>query len=668
MTPEVDDEFLWLEEIDAPDVNAWIDERNAATFATLASGEAFEHMRGQIRAVLDDERRIPYPTVRGAYLYDLWTDADHPRGLWRRTTWESYRSAEPDWDVLLDVDELGRVEGVNWVWGGVADLAPYDRFLVKLSRGGSDAAVVREFDVPTRQFVPGFELPEAKTGVVWLDRDTVFVMTDVGPGSLTASGYARVVKLWRRGTDLSEAETVFEGQTDDVIVNASVSRVPGHERAFVHRWIDFMRRESWQRRDDATLVPVPLPDDATWDTHGEWLAVLLRTEWLGYPAGTLLVTRFESFMAGDRTFQVLFAPTPTSALTSWSWTLDHLIVDTMTDVQNALDLWTPGDPWTRTPLVGAEPGMATHVHDTSPDDNDDYLVVSNGYLQPAVLEHGIAPGVAKEALKEAPAFFPTDGMSVRQLFATSADGTRVPYSVVGPLDDSPRPALLSGYGGFRVPLLPGYDGALGRSWLNRGGIFVEANIRGGGEYGPDWHEAARREGRPRAYEDFAAVAADLVARGITTVAQLGARGRSNGGLLMGVMLTRYPELFGALWIGVPLLDMRRYHKLLAGASWMNEYGNPDVEDDWEFIRAYSPYQNVRAGMAYPPVVITTSTRDDRVHPGHARKMAARLLKLGYDVTYYENREGGHAGAADHEQEAFVSALATEFLWRHLAVA
>jgi prolyl oligopeptidase len=664
VTPETDDAFLWLEDIDSPQVNAWIDDRNAETAAKLED-DRFERVRDQVRAVLDDERRIPYPNVRGAYLYDLWTDAEHPRGLWRRTTWESYRSAEPEWDTLIDIDALGKAEGVNWVWGGVADLAPYERFLVKLSRGGSDATVLREYDVETRTFVDGFTLPEAKTGVVWLDRDTVFVMTDFGPESLTDSGYARIVKLWKRGTDISEAATVFEGQKEDVVVSVTASRVPGFERAFVHRWFDFISRESWERRDDGTLVAVDLPPDATWETHGEWLIVLLRQDWLGHSAGSLLVTRYESFMDGGRTFEVLFEPSPNSALSGWSWTQHHLIVDVMTDVQNRLDVWRPGSPWLSAPLVAAQPGMSTHVVDTSPDDNDEYLIASDGYLQPAVLRHGRSPAHADEVLKEAPAFFDTAGLSVRQLFATSDDGTQIPYSVVGPDDGVPRPTMMFGYGGFRVPLLPDYDGAVGPSWLDRGGIFVEANIRGGGEYGPAWHEVARREGRHLAYEDFAAVARDLVARGITTVPQLGAKGRSNGGLLMGVMLTRYPELFGALWIGVPLLDMRRFHKLLAGASWMNEYGNPDVAEDWDFISKYSPYQNVRAGMAYPPVLITTSTRDDRVHPGHARKMMARLMDLGYDVTYYENREGGHAGAADHEQEAFVTALATEFLWRHL---
>jgi prolyl oligopeptidase len=661
-----DDEFRWLEQIDSPEATAWIDARNAEALALLG-GEPFEHRRTQIREILDDGRRIPYPAVRGAYLYDFWTDAEHPRGLWRRTTWESYRDAEPDWDVLIDLDALGAAEGENWVWGGVADLPPrFDRFLVKMSRGGSDAVVVREYEVETREFVTGgYALPEAKSGVTWADSDSVFVMTDFGPGTTTTSGYARLVKLWRRGTDLSAAETVFEGLAEDVVVGVITDRMPGFERVFLYRWLDFIRRETWLRREDGALEMVPVPEDATWSTHGEWLVVQPRMEWLGHPAGTLLAIAFQSFMDGDLAFEVLFTPSPYSALQGWWWTRHHLILDVMTDVRNHLEVLTPGRTWHRASLAAPETGVTTAIVDTNPDENDDYLVASTGYLRPATLRHGCIPEGGEEVLKTAPSFFDADGMTVEQFFATSEDGTKVPYFVVGRIDGTPRPTLMTGYGGFRVSRLPDYDGVIGRTWLERGGVFVEASIRGGGEYGPTWHEAARRDGRPKAYEDFAAIAADLVERGITTRERLGAKGRSNGGLLMGVMLTRYPQLFGAIWAGVPLMDMQRYHRMLAGASWMGEYGDPDLPEDWAFLGAYSPYHHVRADAAYPPILITTSTRDDRVHPGHARKMAARLLAHGHDVTYYENREGGHAGAADHEQEAFVAALASEFLWRRL---
>jgi prolyl oligopeptidase len=664
------DEFLWLEEVESPEAYQWVDERNAEALAALAGGVRFAQLREEIRGVLDDDRRIPYPRVRGEYLYDFWQDAEHPRGLWRRTTWAGYRAAEPDWDVLIDVDALGAAEGETWVWGGAYDLPPaYERFLISLSRGGSDAHVMREFDIAARAFVDladgGYALPEAKSGIEWIDRDRVFVATDFGPGSLTSSGYPRIVKLWQRGTPLDEAEPVFEGRESDVVVGASFDPTPGYERAFVVRWLDNIRRDSWLRADDGQLIPVPVPDDADWSVHREWTVIVPRTEWAGHPPGTMLAIRFDALMAGGRDFTVLFAPTANSALVSWDWTRDHLLLDVMTDVRNRLEVLTPGDDgWARAPLpVGPDDGTP-EVVDTNPLVDNEYLVTSNGFLQPAVLSHGRIGGDA-EVLKEAPAFFDSAAMTVRQLFATSDDGTKVPYFLVGQEREGPAPTLLWGYGGFRHSILPAYDGVTGRVWLVRGGLYAVANIRGGGEYGPEWHQAARREKRHKAYEDFAAIAADLVNRGVTTPALLGAEGRSNGGLLMGVMLTRYPHLFGAIVASVPLMDMRRFHKMLAGASWMGEYGDPDNPDDWAFIREYSPYHNVRRDTAYPPVLITTSTRDDRVHPGHARKMAAWLRACGHDVTYYENREGGHAGAADHEQEAFMTALATEFLWRRL---
>ncbi|HEX5594585.1 MAG TPA: prolyl oligopeptidase family serine peptidase, partial [Micromonosporaceae bacterium] len=362
---------------------------------------------------------------------------------------------------------------------------------------------------------------------------------------------------------------------------------------------------------------------------------------------------------------VLFEPDDHTALHAWNWTRNHLILTLLHDVKTRLEVFTPDDGgWRRAPLPDVPELDHSEIVDTDPDHSDAYLLSSEGFLQPQTLRRGEVGG-AVETLKTAPAFFDADGLTVRQFFATSADGTRVPYFVVGDPAAGPAPTLLNGYGGFEISRTPVYRGVIGRGWLARGGTYVLANIRGGGEYGPRWHQAALRERRPRAYEDFAAVAADLVARGITTPDLLGAMGGSNGGLLMGVMLTRYPELFGAIVVQVPLLDMRRYHRLLAGASWMAEYGDPDQPDDWAFLRQYSPYQNVRAGQPYPPVLLTTSTRDDRVHPGHARKMAARLRKYGYDVTYYENVEGGHAGAADNEQHAFMWALELEFLWRQL---
>ncbi|BCL15127.1 prolyl oligopeptidase family serine peptidase [Micromonospora sagamiensis] len=670
---EGDDPYLWLEDLDGGDAARWVRDRNTETVAALTDGETFAGLLAAIRQVFDSDERISYPAWRGdGFYYDFWRDAAHPRGLWRRTTAEQYRRPEPEWDVLLDVNELAAREGENWVWSGAHCLRPgHQRVLISLSRGGADAAVVREFDLHRRSFVEdGFRVPEAKSHVHWIDQDHVFVATDFGPGSLTTSGHPRIVKRWRRGTALSEAEVVYEGQPDDIEVYASHDPTPGFARDFVVRYLDFYRTENHLLTAAGELVRIPVPADARWDVHREWLVIRLRSPWtldgVTHPAGALLATRFDAFLAGARDMTVLFRPDPRTALSHHSWTRNHLILATTVDVRSQLEVLTPGDPeWQRAPLVGVPEDDHSFVVDTDPDRSDAYLLASQGFLRPATLRLGQVGGPV-ETLKREPAFFDADGMAVRQFFATSADGTRVPYFVVGDPRATGVPALLTGYGGYEVSQTPHYSGAIGRAWLTRGGTYVVANIRGGGEYGPEWHRAALREKRPRAFEDFAAVAADLVTRGITTPERLGIEGGSNGGLLMGVMLTRYPELFGAVVAHVPLFDMRRYHRLLAGASWMAEYGDPDREADWAFLREYSPYHNVRPGRPYPPLLLVTSTRDDRVHPGHARKMAARLREHGYDVSYYENVEGGHGAAANNEQRAFVWALTLEFLWQRLA--
>ncbi|TNH30205.1 S9 family peptidase [Micromonospora orduensis] len=666
---EGDDPYLWLEDLDGADAVGWVRDRNAETTAALTGGEAFAGLRAEIRQVLDAEDRIPYPGWRGDHLYyDFWKDASRPRGVWRRTTLDEYRRPEPEWDMLLDVDALAAEEGENWVWSGVTVLRPgYERCLISLSRGGADAVVVREFDLLRRAFVEdGFTLPEAKTRVCWIDADNIYVGTDFGPGSLTSSGYPRVAKRWRRGTPLSAADTVHEGRPEDVAVFASHDPTPGFERDFVVRSLDFYRTQSYLLAGAGELTRIEVPEDAWWDVHREWLLIRLRSPWpvggVTHPAGVLLATRFEAFLAGQRELAVLFRPDARTALSSYVWTRNHLILATLVDVRSRLEVLTPGETgWRREPLAGVPDFDHSRIVETDPDHDDAYLLTSEGFLQPATLRLGQVCGTV-ETLKREPAFFDADGLAVRQFFATSADGTRVPYFVVGDPAAPGGPTLLTGYGGYEVSLTPHYSGIIGQGWLARGGSYVVANIRGGGEYGPEWHRAALRENRPRAYEDFAAVAADLVTRGITTPERFGIEGGSNGGLLTGVMLTRYPKLFGAVVAHVPVLDMRRYHRLLAGASWMAEYGDPDDPADWAYLREYSPYHKIRGGRPYPPVLLVTSTRDDRVHPAHARKMAARLREHGHDVAYYENVEGGHGAAANNEQRAFVWALTLELLW------
>ncbi|OBA85878.1 prolyl oligopeptidase [Mycolicibacterium elephantis] len=662
-----DDPYLWLEDITGEEALDWVRKHNEPTLAKFG-GERFEQMRAEALEVLDTDARIPYVRRRGEYLYNFWRDADNPRGLWRRTTLESYRTEEPEWDVLIDVDAIASAEDENWVWAGADVIEPdYHLALVQLSRGGSDAAVVREFDMATRQFVSGgFELPEAKTQITWADENTVLLGTDFGEGSLTESGYPRLVKRWRRGQPLAEAETVFSGAVDDVIVAAAVDRTPGFERTMISRAIDFFNDEVYELRGEE-LIRIDAPTDATVSVHRDWLLIELRTDWYTgtaqYAAGSLLAADYDEFLAGTAELVVVFEPDEHTCLNQYAWTRDKLVMLTLADVASRVEIVTPGT-WHAEPV----PGLPDNTHTvivTTDDLGDEVFLDSSGFDTPSRLLHGPAGGELTE-IKRAPSFFDAADLVVTQHFAESDDGTAIPYFVVGHRHvDATGPTLLSGYGGFEVANTPSYSGVLGRLWLARGGTYVLANIRGGGEYGPRWHTQAMRENRYLVYQDFAAVARDLVARGITTVEQLGAQGGSNGGLLMGVMLTQYPELFGALVCSVPLLDMRRFHLLLAGASWVAEYGDPDDPADWEFISKYSPYQNISADRRYPPVLITTSTRDDRVHPGHARKMTAALEAAGHPVHYYENIEGGHAGAADNAQIAFRAALIYEFLWSTL---
>ncbi len=661
------DPFLWLEDISGEDALAWVRRHNEPTLTELG-GDRFEQLRAEALAVLDTDARIPYVRRRGEYLYNFWRDAANPRGLWRRTTLDSYRTESPDWDVIIDVDDLSRQDGESWVWAGADVLMPdYTLALISLSRGGSDAAIVREFDLTTRRFVSGgFELPEAKSNITWQDEDTVLVGTDFGEGSLTDSGYPRMVKRWHRGRPLETAEAVFTGAPSDVAVVAGVDRTPGFERTRIHRAVDFFSDEVYELRG-AELVRIDAPTDADVSVHRNWLLIELRTDWyLGdaqYVAGSLLAADYDDFLSGTADIAVVFTPDEHTCLHQYAWTRDRLVVVTLADVASRVEVVTPGT-WEREP-VGGLPENTNTVIIAADHLGDEVFLDSSGFDAPSRLLRGPAGGALSE-IKRAPSFFDAAGLDVVQHFATSADGTSIPYFVVGRgTDSAPGPTLLGGYGGFEVARTPGYDGVLGRLWLSRGGTYVLANIRGGGEYGPRWHTQAMREGRHLVAEDFAAVARDLVDRGITTVEQLGAQGGSNGGLLMGIMLTQYPELFGALVCSVPLLDMRRFHLLLAGASWVAEYGDPDNPDDWEFISKYSPYQNISGGRRYPPVLITTSTRDDRVHPGHARKMTAALEAAGHRVHYYENIEGGHAGAADNAQTAFRAALIYEFLHRTL---
>jgi prolyl oligopeptidase len=669
-----DDPYVWLEDVTGEKAIDWVKARNAKSQAVMEADPRFNELREDLLAILDSDARIPFVSKQGDFYYNFWRDKKNERGLWRRTTLDQYKQKDPKWEVILDLDALGKAEKENWVWKGASLLRPdYQRALVTLSRGGADADVTREFDMVTRQFVTdGFTRPEAKGSMNWIDRDHVFVMTDFGPGSMTESGYPRVAKKWKRGTSLESAELIYEGKPDDMSIGAMHDDSPGFERNMVSRTLAFYNDELYLLDSNNKLVKIDAPNSANKSIFHDYLAFELREPWtLGdktYTAGSLLMTKLDDFLKGDRNLEVVFEPSDTTALSSFGFTKDYAFINVLEDVKNRIYVLKPTqEGWKRELLKGAPSFGTVNITAVDSDESNDYFMTSTDYLNPTTLSMGTI-GSEPTPLKKSPEFFDASGSTISQHFAKSKDGTSVPYFMVGPKDlklDGSHPTLLYGYGGFEISLQPGYSPAVGRAWVSQGGVYVVANIRGGGEYGPRWHQAALKQNRLKAYEDFAAVAEDLYARKVSRPEKLGIQGGSNGGLLVGNMVTLYPGLFQAAVCQVPLLDMQRYNKLLAGASWMAEYGNPDDPAQWSFIKNFSPYHNVQAGKKYANVLFTTSTRDDRVHPGHARKMMAKMEQQGHSVLYYENIEGGHGGAANNRQSAFMQALAYTYLRQQL---
>ena len=675
------DPYLWLEEVQGDKALAWVRERNAVSTALLQAQPLFADNRAKVLDVLNNRDQIPRVTRRGDYLYNFWRDAKNPRGLWRRTHLEEYRKVQPKWDVLIDLDALGKAENENWVWGGSDCLAPdYNRCLISVSRGGADAKVTREFDIAKREFVKdGFYLPEAKSQLDWVDINTVYVGTDFGPGSMTRSGYARIIKRWKRGTPISEAQFVYEAKESDVAAFATVDKTPNFERTVFGRSADFYNTEI-NVLVDGKLVKIDKPSDASLSWQREWAFLLLKSDFKlaerTYKSGSLLAIKFDALMRGERSFELLFEPTATRSLSRSgpTTTRDFLLLNILDNVSGRIEeLQYLGGKWQRREVKAPSPGAlgAVGMHDPFVKDDplaNHYSMSYLDFLTPASMYLSKAGSDERELLKRNPTFFDSTGMRAEQRFATSKDGTQVPYFVVYPKGvktDGTNPTVLYGYGGFQISMTPFYSGGWGTTWLQRGGVFVVANIRGGGEFGPTWHQSAIKQNKQKSYDDFAAVAEDLIKAGITKPQHLGIMGGSNGGLLVGAVMVQRPELFGAVVCSVPLLDMQRYHKLLAGNSWMAEYGNPEKADEWAYISQYSPYHNVKKGVKYPKVLFATSTRDDRVHPGHARKMAARMLEQGHDVLYFENIEGGHGGASNNEQRANLVALENTFLWVNL---
>ncbi|MBL8307215.1 MAG: S9 family peptidase, partial [Rubrivivax sp.] len=601
----------------------------------------FEPLRRSLQQTLESRERIPAVEQQGPHLLNFWRDASHPRGLWRRTTPAEFRKDQPAWETLLDLDAIAAAEKENWVWKGARCLAPEtpgaarSRCLVSLSRGGADATVVREFDLEAKRFVPGgFALPnEAKHNVEWRDIDSLWVGTDTGAGSLTTSGYPRTVRLWKRGTPLASAPVLFEAQPTDVWASATTERSGARRHDWVLRTLGFWNVERYLLRGEQ-LLRVQVPNDATTSVFGDWLLVRTRTPWASggrtWPGGALLATPMEAFLKGERRFEVLYEPTPRSALSNVREARGALVLTELDNVRPRVwELTHDGQAWQRRRVALPEQGTLGGL--VTAWDSDSYYLTHQDFTTPTTLIErriGVAEG---RAVKSLPRFYDATGITTVQHEATSRDGTRIPYFVAlreGPKVEGGRPTLLYGYGGFASSSLPWYSGTFGKGWLEPGGVLVLANLRGGGEFGPEWHRSAQRENKQRTWDDLAAVAEDLIRRGITSPRRLGIMGGSQGGLLVTAAMVQRPELFGAVVSQVPLVDMLRYHQLLAGASWMAEYGNPDVPGDRAFIAKYSPYQNVKKEAKYPRIFLVTSTRDDRVHPGHARKMAARMLAQG----------------------------------------
>ena len=668
-----DDPYLWLEDVTGDKSLAWVKEQDARSKAELEARPGFQALHERLLAIYNSKERIPSATKHGKWLYNFWQDEKNPRGILRRTTLDEYRKAEPQWETVLDVDKLDADEKTNWVFKGVDFLYPdYERALVSLSHGGADAVEVREFDAVKKEFVAGgFLLPEAKSEVEWIDRDTLYVASDFGPGTLTRSGYPRIVKVWKRGTPLSEAKVVFEGKESDVGVGTSVVNEKGRRYETLRRAITFWEFE-WRLRVGDKFVPVAVPRDARIDVANGWLLVSLRSDWKPkdkpFKAGSLIATNLDDFMKGGRSFEAIYVPTARAALQSHSVTHDAILLNILDNVKSrVVEVRREGGKWVST-NVPVPDTASIGVSAFDRDDSDAYWMTVTSFTEPTTLYLADYTKGTREKLKSLPAFFDAKGLVTTQGEATSKDGTKIPYFVVmreGTKMDGSNPTILYGYGGYEISMLPNYSGVIGASWLERGGVWVLSNIRGGGEFGPKWHTQAIRENRHRVHDDFIAVAEDIERRGITSPKHLGIMGGSQGGLLVGTAFTQRPELFKAVVCQVPLLDMYRFNKLLAGNSWMGEYGNPDVPSDWAFISKYSPYQNVFKDRKYPRIFFYTSTRDDRVHPGHARKMVAKMEAQGHDVLYYENTEGGHAAGTTPAQQAYMWALTYTFLQNEL---
>lgn len=675
-----EDPYLWLEEIESKQALAWVTEQNTRALGRLTEDKRFEEIFGATLHDLTQTDRLPALRLIGDNVYDLLQDADHARGLWQRSPLKSYIDGAPKWETVLDIDALDAKEKRSWVFRDVICLPPeYKRCMLQLSPGGSDASEWREFDLEKKDFVAdGFDLPEAKTWLSWRDADTLLVTIAMGGDTETSSGYGRQLRVWQRGTPFSEAEVIFDVPADHMTVQPRLFSDENTNYALLGDMVTIFQSDYYLLGENNDVSRLHLPEAfQLTNVHKGWVVGLLQAPWKNLPQGALVGFQMNDLLEPPESGTVIFAPNEAQAVQSLLGggvvATDHgLYFNILNDVVGELLRASFDDEeWTTTRV--SLPGNGTTSIVAAAGKTDTVIARFESFTQPPTLfatEAGETPRQVDQLEEK----IDSKAYVTEQFFATSSDGTRVPYFVVSPKGlkkDGRAPALLGAYGGFSLAITPGYmgtifgQGAPFKTILAAGGSYVLANIRGGGEYGPGWHQAGQFKNRQRVYDDFHAVARDLVARKITSHERLGIVGASNSGLLVGVAFTQGPELYGAVICGVPLLDMRRYHILLAGASWLGEYGDPDDPQMWEFIKTYSPYHNLKADRSYPEVFFFGSTKDDRVHPGHARKMAAKMAAMEHKFLFYENTEGGHGAAADLEQQAKLQALQSVYLLQTL---
>lgn len=668
-----DSKYEWLEDVDSKKSLEWVEKKNEETLSKLMAHPKYQAFYDKSLEIMNSTDRIAFPSLIGKYVYNYWQDAANPRGLWRRMLKADYLTGEKVWETVIDIDQLSKDDNKKWVFKGASPLPPANnKFLVSLSNGGGDATVVREFDGVSKTFVKGgFELPESKGGASWIDENSLFVSIDFGSGSMTTSGYPSQAKIWKRGTPLADAKLIFEGQVSDVSTSAFNIRHLGKNYQFVNRGITFYTSEL-RYMDNGKLIKFDVPNDASFSGMvGDQAIIELKSDWkIGaktFKQGSVISIKFTDLVAGKKTYKLAIAPEARASTESVSTMGNAMLVSKLVNVKSELYKYTfVKGAWVAKKINA--PALGAIGLTSADDETGEYFFSFQNFLNPASLYYGNLNTGKTKLLQSLPNFFDPAPYDVKQIEATSKDGTKIPYFVIakkGLALNGKNPVLINAYGGFEVSILPFYSATIGKLWLEEGGVFVLANIRGGGEFGPKWHQAGLKEKRQAIYDDFHAVAEDLIAKKYTDGKHIGISGGSNGGLLVGVAFTQRPDLYNAVLCQVPLLDMKRYNKLLAGASWMGEYGNPDIPEEWECIKKYSPFQNLNENMNYPEVFFTTSTRDDRVHPGHARKMAAKMEDMGYKFYYFENTEGGHAGSSTNEQRAKTSALTYVYLLKKL---